>query len=243
MTASAASSPKPPRNTEHCASAACSHGTSRSHDQSSAPRSVLWRAVSSREAEASSSKRSDSRSSIDVGVRRPIRAAAKLDGEGHTVEPRDEVPDRSRIGLVGHVLRPDPPRAIHEELHRLGLVGRGAARGDLERLEPVDAFDRDLEPFARRRQEPNLWGERAPPADSIGDGAGDLLAVVEDDQHGASLRHALAEQGHRVGPAAGQDGYVEPTADGENEPVLVARRRQVAEPDASSRKRRARAEQ
>ena len=67
---------------EHWASASCSCGCSRFHDQSIAPRNVDWRALASRRAPPSRSKRRGSRSSSFAALNTPMRAAASSMASG-----------------------------------------------------------------------------------------------------------------------------------------------------------------
>ncbi len=95
-TASAASSVNPPSKIEHCAKAACSHGVSRSHDQSIAALSVSWRAAAPR-APARRLKRSRIRSTICAGESTRTRAAASSMASGRPSSSRTTSATAARL--------------------------------------------------------------------------------------------------------------------------------------------------
>ena len=220
-TASAASSVKPPSNTEHCASAACSQGSSRSHDQSIAPLSVAWRSAAPR-APASRAKRS--RQPLDELRRRqhPDARRRQLDRQRQAVEQGDDALDgravRRREREVG-ALRAGPQ---DEQLDALAV--------ERERLERQHFLAGEAKPLAARDQEAGV-GARSSQRPTVAAACSTTCSKLS----------RITRQRPRVGDRVAEldagialaERHVERERDDEEHAVQRARLGEVAEADAA----------
>ena len=158
-TASAASSVKPPSNTEHCANAACSHGASRSHDQSIAARASPGAPPRRARRRAAGSGRAAARRAARARAPAPAPPPARSRAAGRRAAARPR-PTAARLRVVEREVRPLRPRARDEQLDRVLLERQRLERQDLlaRQVQPLAAGDhearlgRALEPAADRRR-------------------------------------------------------------------------------------------
>ena len=163
---------KPPSKTAHWASAACSQGVSRSHDQSIA---ALQRGLARRRAAGTREEMEAVTHAIDKlsGGKHPHPRRCQLDRERQPVEQPHDLGYRGAVGVAEDEVRPLCAGAGREEIDRF-LLHR-------QRLDGKDLLARQVEPLAAGDDEGGV-GRAVEPAAERGRGVlQDLLEVVQDD--------------------------------------------------------------
>ena len=177
--AATSSRPNGPASTETPSNNRCGSSSSRSYDQSTVARSVLWRSAALRRPPVNRRNRSSSRCATAARVRARSRASELERAASRPVGQRSPPRGALHGGIEVGSFRPD---SVDQEHEGVGVTARPGVRHDGQWTEREQVFAGDEEGLPARRQERRRRLALQDGAHETADPVQDVFAVVQDDQ-------------------------------------------------------------